>query len=203
MSLIYPIQTARLSLRPFEPADLDDVLAYMSREDVVRYLYRGVQDRAGAEELLKNWMAATAITQEGERLVLAVVPREQRRVIGQVTLKWRSQPHRQAELGYILNPAYQGQGYATEAAGAILGLGFREFGFHRISAACDARNTPSYKLMERLGMRREAHFIGNEFFKGEWSDELVYAILQTEWAETQPKDGTSPSPADGDVPSLG
>ena len=121
------------------------------------------------------------MTQEGERLVLAVAPLALQRSIGMVTLKWRSQKHQRGELGYIFDPTYHGQGYATEAAAAMLGLGFTEFGFHRISASCDARNTPSYKLMERLGMRREAHFIHNEFFKGEWGDELIYAILQSEW----------------------
>ena len=177
-----PIQTARLTLRPFEPGDLDYLFAYMSRPDVVRYLYGGVRDRAETETLLQRWMAASSMTQAGERLVLAVAPLGGRRVIGEVMLIWRSQEHQQAELGYVFHPDFHGQGFAREAAAAMLGLGFKEFGFHRISARCDARNIPSYTLMERLGMRREAHLIQNELVKGEWSDELTYAILQSEWA---------------------
>ena len=65
----------------------------------------------------------------------------------------------------------------------MLALGFGELGFHRIFARCDARNAASYKVMERLGMRREAHFIHNELFKGEWGDEIWYAILQPEWSK--------------------
>ena len=177
-----PVQTTRLTLRPFELGDLDDLLAYMSRPDTVRYLYAGVKDRAGAQELLARWMAGSSMSQAGERLVLAVTPQGGRRVMGEVMLMWRSQEHQQAELGYVLHPDFQGQGYAYEAAAAMLGLGFKEYNFHRIYARCDARNTASYKLMQRLGMRREAHFIHNEMVKGEWSDELQYAILQPEWA---------------------
>ncbi len=178
-----PIHTARLTLRPFESGDLDDLFAYISRPDVVRYLYGNVKDRAEAQELLARWMAGSSMTQAGERLVLAVTPRDGRPVMGEVMLMWRSQEHQQAELGYVFHPDYHGQGFAREAAQAMLNLGFQEFSFHRIFARCDARNTASYTLMQRLGMRREAHFIHNELFKGEWSDELHYAILQTEWAD--------------------
>jgi len=176
-----PVHTARLTLRPFEPDDLDDLFAYMSRPDVVRYLYGGVKDRAEAEAGLQRWLAGSSMTQAGERLVLAVALREGGRVIGEIMLMWRSQEHQQGELGYVFHPDFHGQGYAYEAAAAMLGLGFTEFSFHRIYARCHARHTASYKLMQRLGMRREAHFIQNELFKGEWSDELQYAILQAEW----------------------
>ena len=169
-------------MRPFQSGDLNDLFAYMSRPEVVRYLYGDVKDGAEAQELLVRWMAGSSMTQAGERLVLAVTPRGGGRVMGEVMLMWRSQEHQQAELGYVFHPDFHGQGFAAEAARAMLGLGFQEFGFHRIYARCDARNTASYKVMERLGMRREAHFIHNELFKGEWSDELQYAILQTEWA---------------------
>ena len=115
-------------------------------------------------------------------LAVAVTPLSGGRVLGEVMLMWRSQEHQQAELGFVFHPDFHGQGYAYEAAAAMLGLGYQEFGFHRIFARCDARNMASYKLLERLGLRREAHFLHNELVKGEWSDELQYALLQTEWA---------------------
>jgi RimJ/RimL family protein N-acetyltransferase len=110
-----------------------------------------------------------------------VVLKESNKLIGDTLLFMRSVEFRQGELGYVFNPAFHGQGYATEAAEVMLNLGFETFHFHRIFARCDPRNTSSYKLMERLGMRREAHFVHNEMFKGEWGDELVYAILENEW----------------------
>lgn len=85
-----------------------------------------------------------------------------------------------------MNPDYSGHGYATEAAQAMLALGFTELGLHRIYGRCDARNDASSKLMVRLDMRREAHFRHNEIFKGEWGDEFVYAMLQSEWQAQQP-----------------
>ncbi len=184
LPIVYPIRTARLSLRPFALADLDDFLAYRSRADVARYLYNDPLDRTSGEALLSKWAAAGAMTKEGERVMLAVLPLGGQRVIGDVNLMWRSQEHRQGEIGYAFNPEFHGRGYATEAAAAMLALGFTEYGFHRICARCDARNTASVKVMQRLGMRREAHLIENEWFKGEWSDEIQYAVLQSEWAKT-------------------
>jgi hypothetical protein len=81
----------------------------------------------------------------------------------------------------VFHPGYQGRGLATEAAEVVLGLGFDGLGLHRVIGRCDALNLPSARLMERLGMRREAHFVHNEIFKGSWGDELVYALLEDEW----------------------
>lgn len=94
---------------------------------------------------------------------------------------WRDAASRQGEIGYIFNPAYHGQGYATEAARVLLELGFEGLGLHRIYARCAAANTASWRVMERLGMRREAHLRENLFVKGAWDEELIYAMLEDEW----------------------
>lgn len=156
----YPIETARLTLRPFTFDDVDDVCAYQSRPEVVRYLYWETRDRAQVQEYLEGKVRLTALEREGDGLALAIV--------------WR-------EVGFILNPDFQGRGLATEAAEVVLRLGFDRLGLHRIVGRCDARNLASACLMERLGMRQEAHFVHNEVFKGEWGDELVYAMLDHEW----------------------
>jgi RimJ/RimL family protein N-acetyltransferase len=182
----YPLETTRLILRPFDLDDLDDVCSYESRPEVVRYLYWEARDRAGSREALDRNMRRTALEEAGDGLVLAVVWREVGRVVGQVSLQWLSKEHRQGEIGFIVNPDYQGRGLAAEAAEVILRFGFDDFGLHRIMGRCDARNHSSARLMERLGMRREAHFVQNEIFKGEWGDELVYAMLEQEWRSRQP-----------------
>ena len=84
-------------------------------------------------------------------------------------------------MGWIFHPDHQGLGYATEATNALLDLGFGPADMHRIFARCDARNDPSWRLMERLGMRREAHFREHGLFKGLWDEEFYYAILRDEW----------------------
>ena len=97
----------------------------------------------------------------------------------------RSKEHEQGEVGYVFDTAYHGRGYATEAVGALLRLGFEGLGLHRIAGHLDARNTASARVLERAGLRREAHLVENEFVKGEWTDELIYGILRREWAARQ------------------
>jgi RimJ/RimL family protein N-acetyltransferase len=102
-------------------------------------------------------------------------------VIGEVHLQWLNREHRQGEIGFVINPDHHGNGFATEAADEALRLGFTGLGLHRIIGRLDGRNLGSARVLDKLGMRREAHFVHDEFFKGEWSDQLVYAILDDEW----------------------
>jgi RimJ/RimL family protein N-acetyltransferase len=176
----YPLRTERLVLRPFELTDLDDFFAYRSRPDVQRYLYNVAADRSACAELLARRVNETELTEEGQRIALAVQLPEGR-VIGDVALKWRSAQDQQGEIGYSLHPGHQGRGYGSEAAARMLKLGFEELGLHRIVAQCDPRNEPSWRLMERLGMRREAHFRDFGILQGEWGDLYVYAMLAEEY----------------------
>src|SRR5262249_32511151 len=122
---------------------------------------------------------------------------------GDCVFFWRSEQHQKGEIGYTFNPAYQGRGLATEAAVALLRLGFEGLGLHRITGRLDARNIASARVLERAGMRREAHLVENEFVKGEWSDELVYAMLRREW-EARQAGGWGPRPgAPGESPAPG
>ena len=132
----------------------------------------------------KKRKLATDLDKEGSVLEIAVILKTTHKLVGEIVLMYRSQQHQQAEIGFVFNPIHQGHGYATEAAKAVLDVGFKHYEFRRIYARCDSRNKPSYKLIERLGMRREAHFIQNQLFKGEWTDEFVYALLQEEWIKS-------------------
>jgi RimJ/RimL family protein N-acetyltransferase len=96
-------------------------------------------------------------------------------------LSFTSAQHRGGEVGWVLNPDHSGRGYATEAAHAVLHLAFDGLGLHRVVARVDARNDPSLRLAARLGMRREVHLMANEWFKGEWSDEIDFALLEDAW----------------------
>jgi RimJ/RimL family protein N-acetyltransferase len=181
-----PIETARLTLRPFTDDDFDDVFAYMSDVEVVRYLYWEQRDEAATREMLKRRSAEGELAEDGQGLAMALEWRDGGHVVGEVMIRLVSKQHEQGELGYVLNPAYQGKGFAREAAEAALRIGFEQVGLRRIIARCDARNVPSWKLMERLGMRREAYFIQDECFKGEWSDSMIYAMLADEWRRSHP-----------------
>jgi RimJ/RimL family protein N-acetyltransferase len=96
-------------------------------------------------------------------------------------LHWVSRGHALGEIGYIVHPAHSGHGYATEAAAPLLAVAFDELGLHRVIGRTEARNVASARVLEKLGMRREAHLVENEWVKGEWQSELVYAILDREW----------------------
>jgi RimJ/RimL family protein N-acetyltransferase len=177
----YPVRTARLVLRPFALADFEDLYAIRSRPDVTRYLYAEPEDAARVRDVLDRKIGESVLVDEGQHLSLAVVRPQSNRVIGEVHLQWLSREHRQGELGFVFHPDHHGRGFATEAAAVALRLGFAGLGLHRIIGRLDSRNVGSARVLEKLGMRREAHFVHDEIFKGEWSDQLVYAILDEEW----------------------
>ena len=177
----YPVRTERLLLRPLAVADADALLAYRGRQDVSQYVPFEPMSRDDILERIAGRWARTELTDEGQALTLGVQLAETGELAGDVVLFWHSREHAGGELGYVFNPAQGGHGYATEAANAMLRLGFTELGLHRIVARIDERNEPSAKLARRLGMRQEARLVENEFFKGEWSTEVDFAMLAGEW----------------------
>lgn len=176
-----PIVTERLILRPFREGDADDLHDIQSRPEVMRYLYDEVRTREDVEGIIEKRATLTTVQADDDGLVLAAERREDGRVIGDVSLTLRSAFHRQGEIGFVFHPDAQGRGYAREAATAMLQIAFGELGLHRVFGRTDLRNEASAGLMRRLGMQQEAHLRENEIFKGEWSDELVFAILEREW----------------------
>ena len=182
MKPAYPIQTERLLLRPFAETDFDALLAIQSRADVARYLYWDPRTAAEVRETLDTKVRATAIIAEGDNLSLAAVSRETGELIGDCSLLWTSAEHRQAQIAFVFHPDHHGRGYATEAAAALLALAFDDLRAHRVFGRLEARNTASARVLERLGMRQEAHLVENEWVKGEWQSEIVYAQLEREWA---------------------
>jgi RimJ/RimL family protein N-acetyltransferase len=177
----YPVVTQRLLLRPLRAGDVGALLAYRSLPEVCRYVPFPPMTREVIEQRLATQWATTELTDEGQALTLGVELAETGELIGDVILFWHSREHNGGEIGYVLNPEFGGHGYATEAAHAVLRLGFDDLGLRRIIARIDERNDASARVLDRLGMRREARLVQNELFKGEWSTELDYAMLADEW----------------------
>ncbi|MDX6476694.1 MAG: hypothetical protein QOH95_2205 [Gaiellaceae bacterium] len=177
----WPLETERLVLRPFEQGDLDALHRMHSDEEVVRYLYNDARTLDESRALLGRKIAGVQLGAEGDWMSAAITELGSGRVVGDVALHWVSEPHKTGEIGFILDPAEQGRGYATEAARAFLRVAFEDFGFHRVIGRTEARNAPSARVLEKLGMRREALLVENEWVKGEWQSELVYAMLEHEW----------------------
>jgi len=179
--LSLPIATARLVLRPFSAEDLPAFHALYSREDVWRYIPFRPESLDDSRAVLERISRMTAIGDDDDALRLAMTLPGSGAPIGDVSLWRTSREHSTGEIGFVLHPDHHGHGYAGEAATELLRIGFEVAAFHRIVGRCDARNAPSARLMERLGMRREAHHVENEIYRGEWTDELVFAMLDREW----------------------
>jgi RimJ/RimL family protein N-acetyltransferase len=178
----WPLETDRLVLRPYEAGDLGAYHAIRSQPEVVRYLYDDPLTIEKAREKVERLVKSRALEAEDDWLAAAITVRESGAFVGDVAFHWVSVQHRTGEIGFVLDPRHQGHGYATEAARALLDWGFGTFGLHRIIGRTEARNSASARVLERLGMRLEAHLVENEWVKDEWQSELVYAILDREWA---------------------
>ena len=117
----------------------------------------------------------------------ALVRREDNKLIGSCGITIRSEPNKEAEMGYILNKSHWNQGYTTEAANRLMRFGFQQLGLHRIYATCDPANVASFKVMEKIGMKREGLLRQHKLEKGKWRDSLLYSILEQEMTFTEQK----------------
>lgn len=175
------METARLQIRKFFPDDAQDLFEYLSQAEVVKYEPYRVFTRKQAEH--------EAINRSKNPDFWAVCLKDTGKLIG--NLYASRQEFDTWELGYVFNLNYHGKGYATEAAAALLETLFVNENAWRIVAFCDPRNVSSWKLLERLHLRREGHLLKNVwFFKDEngkpmWKDSYEYAVLREEWSETK------------------
>jgi len=184
----------RLTLRRFRAADAPAFAAYRSVPEVARYQSWDTPFPLTAAEEAIAAMAGDHPDTPGEWFQFAAVLRdggpEGGQLIGDCASCTDADDPRQAEIGFTIAPAYQGQGYATEAARLLLGYLFGARGKHRVTANCDARNLASAAVLERLGLRREGHLRESTWAKGEWTDDLWYAMLRREWGGGQPRGGS-------------
>jgi RimJ/RimL family protein N-acetyltransferase len=177
----YPLRSRRLLLRPLSEGDVDALVSYRSLPEVCQYVPFEPMDAKTVRERLRGPWARRSLDAAGQGLLLGAELAASGELVGDLMLYWTSAEHRSGEIGYVLNPHHSGHGYATEAAHRLLHLAFEDLGLHRVIARLDVLNTPSARLAERLGMRQEARLVENEWFKGRWSDELDFALLEQEW----------------------
>ncbi|MET1052806.1 MAG: GNAT family protein [Mycetocola sp.] len=183
--LTEPLGTDRLIIRLETEADVDAIHSWQSRDDVCRYLLYEPRDRATVARKVAEDSARTRLENDGDYLQLAVERRDDGRVIGQMFVTVDKAEYSTLEIGWVFHPEVAGQGYASEAARAIMAVGFERMRAHRIIATLTPENTASVRLCLRLGMREEAHFVEDMFIKGRWEDTGVYAMLASEWLARQ------------------
>lgn len=177
--MIY-IETIRLILRRFKWDDWKDLYEYLSKEEVVRYEPYGT--------LSKEDCRNEALKRSQQDCFWAVCLKENNKLIGNVYFKQQDPKELMTwELGYVFNPQYYGQGYATESCMKVIDYAIQNLNVRRIIAMCNPENKSSWKLLERLKMRREGHLIKNIYFKCDeqgkpvWNDTYEYAVLSEEW----------------------
>jgi RimJ/RimL family protein N-acetyltransferase len=178
----WPVRTERLTLRAGTPEDADRTFAYRQLESVSEWISTHSTDPDDYREkfLDPGRLASTVIAERDGDLIGDFMVRVED-VWAQTEVADRAKG-RQVELGWVLDPAYTGQGYATEAVRALLGVCFEQLGMHRVVALCFAGNEASWRLMERVGMRREGHMLRDSLHRsGAWMDGLTYAMLADEW----------------------
>jgi [ribosomal protein S5]-alanine N-acetyltransferase len=167
------IESNRLVVRKFEAEDWQAVYEYTSNADVMTYIPEGVFTEEDAKKFVEE--------NSGDKAEkFAVVLKDENILIGHIAFYNVFGGHTY-EIGWVFNPKFYNKGYASEAAYAALNYGFKELKLHRIIATCQPENPPSYRVMEKIGMRREGHFKKCIPNGNEWWDEYYYAILYEEF----------------------
>jgi len=177
------LETQRLYLRGLKAEDAPTLYCYRSNPEVSRY--QGWLPGSESEAL--NFIEAQSDIEPGAPgtwFQLAVCLRDHT-MIGDLGLHFLADQEKQAEFGISLDPAYQGSGYADEALRAAMPYLFEQCGMHRVFCSIDPRNTASVAMADRLGMRQEGHFVKSIWFRGEWADDVIYALLDDEWPPTK------------------
>jgi len=174
------IESPRLVLRRFADADLESFLAYLNDPLVARYQSWESYTEGEARAVIEQQKGRSP-GQPGQWFTFALELKETGTLVGHVAL--RMLDDQQAEIGFTMARAFHGRGLACEAATRVLDYAFAELNLHRVTAITDVENEKSDALLKRLGMRREAHFIENIWFKGRWGSEYLYAVLRDEWVK--------------------
>ncbi|GAB3758171.1 GNAT family N-acetyltransferase [Microlunatus parietis] len=178
--LCWPARTARLTIRPARMEDADAVWAFRSLPAVHRWLSSMPGDRSEWTAHMRRRLPRTLVIKHDQKVIGDLMVRVQN-AWGQSEVSEHGRDS-EAELGWVLDPAYSGRGYATEAVSELLRICFTELHLRRVVAQCFARNESSWRLMERLGMRREAHTVRDSLHREfGWLDGYSYALLADGW----------------------
>ena len=178
------IETERLFLRAMAITDVDDLLEYQSNPEIVRYIPWPPRTREQVLSALENTIETGKfdLKEEHDYIVLVWELKSTGQVIGQSNMALLSKTDKRANIGWVTHQDFQRQGLAFEATRALMKYAFNNFPIHRIIADIDTRVPESASLAEKLGMRLEGTFKDGEFFKGQWCDMWLYAILKSEFS---------------------
>ena len=177
------LKTDRLIIRLAVLGDEEAIYSY--RSDCIENKYQGWQPDSVEE--VRNHIKNMPTTLDVANICFqfVIILKEENRLIGDMGIIFTGHKGMQAELGCTLHKDFQGNGYATEALSRIVYFLFQTLNKHRLVASIDPRNTASIRLIERLGFREEGHLKESYYLRGEWTDDVIYAMLHKEWSRTE------------------
>jgi len=178
MNTFATLTTDRLLLRKLEITDRNEFFRYRSLPEVYEYQSFMPKDVSEVDDFISNISSNANIPNTWFQL--AIVNKNEDMLMGDIGIHFL-EDNAQVEIGYTLAPGYQGQGYAIEALKAVINYLFSDLKKHRITASVDPNNIKSIRLLEKLGMRKEGHFIKSYRMGDMWLDDCIYAILEDEW----------------------
>lgn len=173
------LKTERLVLRPIKIDDAKNIFEYRSDKEINKYqgwIPETIED-------VKTFIGkcSTKINEPDTWFQLVIIEKENRKIIGDLGIHFIAGDNQQAEIGCTLNKDYQNKGYATESLKRVIDMLFTDLNKHRIFASLDPGNKSSIRLVERIGFRKEAHFVESILIKGKWADDLIYAMIEKDW----------------------
>lgn len=171
------LKTERLHIRPIDINDKEALFSYRSDPKTNQYLNLIPQSVDDIAEFIDK--SASEINVPETWFQLAIIEQDSSQLIGDIGIHFLE--NKQVEIGYTLDKHFRGKGYATEALSSVIDYLFNALDKHRITASIDPTNLKSIQLVERLGFRKEAHFVESLFFHGRWVDDAIYALLASEW----------------------
>ncbi len=183
LSMNLRLETARLVVRRMQERDRATAIAHEEDRRIMQWIRDPLpraEIEARVQQTFEPWDAS-----DGRWLVLTVADRDTDAMLGIVCCRVTVAEHETLEVGYRLHPDHHRMGFAHEAMTHLLDFLFEEAEARRVVALCDGRNEASWRLMEKLGMRREAALREHYLLSGEWCDELVYGLLRREWTAGQ------------------
>lgn len=179
----FHLETERLRIRRFQDSDLESFLAYRNDQEVARYQGWDVPYPREEALLFVEGMQTADPQVKGEWFQAALEEIETGAMVGDVAYFLKKEDP-QAYIGFTIARSRWRKGYGKEAVQRLLAYLFRDLDMHRIIAITDVENIPSFRMLERLGFRREGHFIENVMFKGVWGSEYYYGMLKREWEKS-------------------
>ncbi|QNR25147.1 GNAT family N-acetyltransferase [Croceimicrobium hydrocarbonivorans] len=173
------LETDRLLIRPISIEDKNEIFEYRRNKEINKYQGWIPETIEEVESFIAKNPKEINVPETWFQLV--IIDKKTEAIVGDIGIHFMDPENKQVEIGCTLNKEYQNRGFATESVEKVMDYLFTELDKHRISTSIDPANTNSIRLVERIGFRKEAHFIESLFFKGKWVDDIIYAMLQRDW----------------------